>query len=159
MSEPNHCPVCGAQPQLNAELGPLPLVACLACGWKREQKRVRQLGRVRIELRAPPSQYGKYGVVRHIATGEDARVLVCGEDGTELELLARDVRVRISMGREATALLVVYPDQVDVEALARITVEEEPAPEVARQPPLLMASAEALDPRDSVGVGGEDEKR
>lgn len=93
-----------------------------------------RIGRVRITCKAPPlppptredPRFPRIcGLLPSLA---DAEITVVGDDGTELALIADAIEVHIGPGAEAvTAMVRVFVDRVDVEALAAITVEERSA--------------------------------
>lgn len=89
-----------------------------------------RIGRVRITCKAPPlppptredPRFPRIcGLLPSLA---DAEITVVGDDGTELALIAEAVEIRIGPGADvATATLRVVIDRVDIDALAKITLE------------------------------------
>jgi len=95
-----------------------------------------RIGRIRIRIKAPepirieaPVPNAPFIMLTPRASWDDAEVFAVAPDGSELSLPAKSVSFQISEGYEpATATIVVYADEIDVEALAKITDVEGPRP-------------------------------
>jgi hypothetical protein len=86
--------------------------------------------RVRIRVRAPeapiPNPERKYpSINRLLPSWVDAEIFAVAPDGTEYALPAKSVSFSLSEGAEpASATIVVYPDEIDVEAMGVLTTQD-----------------------------------